>query len=116
MDRMLSEDEIQKLATLARLEIEPAFKPVVTSHVNSIIGYVARLNEIDTSGVDAMSHVQQATNVLREDNVRPVGSTPEATPLGETAIEPQAMLDESALMQNVPDHSGRFIRVPLIVE
>ena len=116
MDGMLSEDEIQKLAALARLEIEPSFKPVVTSHVNSIIGYVARLNEIDTSGVEAMSHVQGATNVLREDIARPVGSTPDATPLGETAIEPQSMLDSEALMQNVPDHSGRFIRVPLIVE
>ncbi len=113
---MLSEEEIQKLATLARLEIEPSFKPVVTSHVNSIIGYVARLNEIDTSGVEALSHVQGATNVLREDVVRPVGSSGEAAPLGESAVPPQEMLDSEALMQNVPSHSGRFIKVPLIVE
>ena len=113
---MLSEEEIQKLANLARLEIEPSFKPVVTSHVNSIIGYVARLNEIDTSGVEAMSHVQGATNVLREDVVRPVGSSGEATPLGESAVAPQEMLDSEALTQIAPSLSGRFIKVPLIVE
>ena len=113
---MLSEDEIQKLASLARLEIEPSFKPVITTHVNSIIGYVARLNEIDTSGVEALSHVQGATNVLREDIARPPHSTPAPVPLGETAVPPQEMLEPDALMQNVPDHSGRFIKVPLIVE
>ncbi len=113
---MLSEDEIQKLATLARLEIDPSFKPVVTSHVNSIIGYVARLNEVDTSGVEALSHVQGATNVLREDIVQPVGSPPDALPLGESAVAPQGMLAGEALLENVPDHSGRFIRVPIIVE
>ena len=113
---MLSEDEIQKLATLARLEIEPSFKSVVTTHVNSIIGYVARLNEVDTSGVEALSHIQGATNVLREDIVRPPHSNPEPAPLGESAVRPQDSLDAEALLQNVPDHSGRFIKVPLIVE
>lgn len=113
---MLSEEEIQKLATLARLEIEASFKPVVTTHVNSIIGYVARLNEIDTSGVEALSHIQGATNVLRDDAVQPVGAAPAPTPLGDTAIPPQPMLDSEALAQNVPASSGRFIKVPLIVE
>ena len=113
---MVSEDDVKKIANLARLELDPTLIPVVTGHVNSILGYVERLNEVDTSGVEAMSHVHGATNILREDTVREIGSSPEATPLGDPTIQPQAMLDEEALLQNVPDHSGRFIRVPLIVE
>ena len=113
---MISEDEVKKLANLARLELDPSLTPVVTGHLNSILGYVQRLNEVDTTGVEAMSHVQGVTNVLREDAVCEVGSSPDATPLGDPTIQPQAMLDEDALLSNVPDHSGRFIRVPLIVE
>ncbi len=113
---MISEDDIKKLASLARLELDPAFTPVLTGHINSIIGYVERLNDIDTSGVEPMSHVHGAINVLREDAVQPAGSVPDATALGSTTISAQEMLPAEALLDNVPDHSGRFIRVPLIVE
>jgi hypothetical protein len=39
-----------------------------------------------------------------------------AIPLGDATISVQEMLPAEALLENVPDHSGRFIRVPLIVE
>jgi aspartyl-tRNA(Asn)/glutamyl-tRNA(Gln) amidotransferase subunit C len=113
---MVSEDEVKKLATLARLELDPSFTPVITEHLNSILGYVQRLDAVDTSSAEAMSHVHGATNVLREDEVKGVGSTPVATPLGDATVQTQEMLPAEALLQNVPDHSGRFIRVPLIVE
>lgn len=113
---MISEDEVQKLANLARLELDPALTPVVTGHLNSILGYVQRLDQVDTTGVEAMSHVLGATNVLREDKVLEPGSVPDATPLGDPTIPSQPMLDTEALLQNAPDASGTFIRVPLIVE
>jgi len=113
---MISEDQIKKLANLARLELDPAFTPVLTGHINSIVGYIERLNDIDTSGVEPMSHVHGAINVLREDVVEVAGSAPEATPLAPSTVPAQDMLPAEALLDNVPDHSGRFIRVPLIVE
>ena len=113
---MVSEDEVKKIASLARLEIESDFIPVVTGHMNSILGYFERLKELDTSGVSAMSHVNGSTNVLRDDVMLPAGTVPEAIALGDSTVMQQDMLPESALLQNAPDHSGRFIRVPLIVE
>jgi aspartyl-tRNA(Asn)/glutamyl-tRNA(Gln) amidotransferase subunit C len=113
---MVSEDEVKKIAKLARLEIAPEFVPVITGHLNSILGYVARLNEVDTSGIEPMSHVHGSTNVFRPDVVHPAGSTKPAAPLGDPQVPQQEMLGEDALLSNVPDHSGRFIRVPLIVE
>jgi aspartyl-tRNA(Asn)/glutamyl-tRNA(Gln) amidotransferase subunit C len=113
---MVSEDDVNKLASLARLELDPSFTPVITEHLNSILGYVQRLDAVDTSSAEAMSHVHGATNVLREDEVKGVGSTPPPTPLGDATVQIQEMLPSEALLQNAPDHSGRFIRVPLIVE
>ena len=113
---MISEDEVQKLANLARLELDPALTPIVTGHLNSILGYVQRLDQVDTTGVEAMSHVHGSTNVLREDQVLEPGTVPEAAPLGDPQVPPQSMLETQALLQNAPDSSGTFIRVPLIVE
>jgi aspartyl-tRNA(Asn)/glutamyl-tRNA(Gln) amidotransferase subunit C len=113
---MISEEDVEKLATLARLEIEASFKPVITKHLNSILDYVQRLDQIETSGVAPMSHVHGAINVLRDDVVGTQGSMTPAIPLGDTTIQVQEMLSAESLLQNVPDHSGRFIRVPLIVE
>ena len=113
---MISEDEVKKIANLARLELDPTLTPVVTGHLNSILGYVRRLDEVDTSGVEPMSHVHGVSNILREDTALPPSSAQEPTPLGNTEIPPQPMLESDALLQNAPDNSGRFIRVPLIVE
>ena len=113
---MISEDDIKKLAALARLELDEAFTTVVTKHLSSLLGYVQRLNDIDTTGVEPMSHVHGAFNVLREDVVQPLGSVPEPIALGPSTVPAQQMLPAEALLDNVPDHSGRFIRVPLIVE
>jgi aspartyl-tRNA(Asn)/glutamyl-tRNA(Gln) amidotransferase subunit C len=113
---MISEDEVKKLATLARLEIETDFVPVVTGHLNSILEYVGRLNEIDTSGIEPMSHVHGFHNAFREDICVPAGSTPPLTPLSSETVPVQETLPTQSMVQNAPDHTGSFIKVPLIVE
>ena len=113
---MVSEDDVTKIASLARLEIERDFVAVVTKHLNSILGYVAQLKDVDTSGVEAMSHVLGATNVMREDKALPAGSFAPPTPLSDSTIPPQEMLKTEAFLQNAPESSGQFIKVPLIVE
>lgn len=113
---MISENDVEKLASLARLELDPSMKPIITGQVNSILEYVQRLDQVDTTSVTAMSHTHEATNVLREDEVYPVGSAPSAQPLGDATIPKQGMLGTDDLLSNAPDHSGTFVRVPLIVE
>ena len=113
---MISEDDIEKLANLSRLELDASMKALLTTQVNSVLEYVQQLAQVDTSEVPAMSHTNEATNVMREDVVYGVGSQPEAVPLGSPEISPQAMLPTSDMLKNAPDHSGTFIRVPLIVE
>jgi len=113
---MISEKDVDKLASLARLELDPTMKPVITGQLNSILEYVQRLNQVDTTSVAAMSHTHEATNVLREDEVCPVGQQPDPQPLADPVIPKQSMLSTADLLSNAPDHSGTFVRVPLIVE
>jgi aspartyl-tRNA(Asn)/glutamyl-tRNA(Gln) amidotransferase subunit C len=113
---MITEDDFEKLASLARLDVDPSMKGELTEQVGSILGYVQKLDDVDTADAQAMSHTHEAINVLREDKVHPVDSQPPAEPLTSTEATPQAMLSAEDMLQNTPDNSGRFIRVPLIVE
>lgn len=113
---MISEDDVKKLATLSRLEVAPEFVPVVRGHLNSILEYVGRLNQIDTSGTEPMSHVHGFSNAFRDDRCVPVGANPPATPLGSEEVPVQETLPTQSMVQNAPDHAGSFIKVPLIVE
>ncbi|MBX7136438.1 MAG: Asp-tRNA(Asn)/Glu-tRNA(Gln) amidotransferase subunit GatC [Oligoflexia bacterium] len=94
---MINEDGVLKLARLARLKIDKAASIAAAAKLNSILGYVEQLMKVNVEGVEPMSHVHGSTNVYRADEVRP-------------SPNPDAML------QNVPDSSGRFVRVPIIVE
>jgi aspartyl-tRNA(Asn)/glutamyl-tRNA(Gln) amidotransferase subunit C len=108
---MISEDDVKKLALLARLSIDEGYIPTLAAQLNSIIEYVKRLDSVDTTGVEAMSHTNKSTNVYREDKVVGVDVTDSAPP-GEI----QGMLPTSAVTDAAPDRSGRFYRVPLVVE
>ncbi|MFN4894958.1 MAG: Asp-tRNA(Asn)/Glu-tRNA(Gln) amidotransferase subunit GatC [Pseudomonadota bacterium] len=116
LNTMISENGVEKLASLARLELDPSMKPVITGQLNSILEYVQCLNQVDTSSINPMSHTLQATNVMREDLVCAAGSDPVAQPLGDPSIPKQGMLTAEDLLRNTPDHSGTFVRAPLIVE
>lgn len=93
----MNEEEVRKLAHLARLEIDPAEIAATGEKLSSILNYVRQLDNINVEGVEPMSHVQGSRNVFRADEVQP------------------SMEVEQALL-NAPDRSGRFIRVPIIIE
>ena len=113
---MISEDEVSKLARLARLSVEPDFIPVVTKHLNSIIEYVKRLEAVDTHGVEPMSHVHGSKNVLRQDEIVPVTESSETTIGNNSPVPKQPTLSTEEALCNAPDRAGRFIRVPIIIE
>jgi aspartyl-tRNA(Asn)/glutamyl-tRNA(Gln) amidotransferase subunit C len=94
---MISKEDILKLARLSRLVVNDAEATRLLQDLNSILGYVARLEQVDVSKVEPMSHVHGSTNVYREDIV-------------EQSLPSQSVLDMA------PDHSGRFIRVPIVID
>jgi aspartyl-tRNA(Asn)/glutamyl-tRNA(Gln) amidotransferase subunit C len=93
----LSREEVQRVAVLARLRLTPEEQSSLTDELDRILGYMDKLNQLDTADVDLFSHAANITNTLREDRV---------------TNRPNA----DALLANAPDRDGPFFKVPKIIE
>ena len=67
----LSIDDVAKVAVLARLRVSPDELQMFTGQLNSIMDYVAELQELDTEGVLPLAHGIEVRNVFRDDVSRP---------------------------------------------
>jgi aspartyl-tRNA(Asn)/glutamyl-tRNA(Gln) amidotransferase subunit C len=93
----ISREDIEHIALLARLSLTEEEKDLFGSQLSSILGYMEKLNELDTKDIQPTSHVLPLNNVMRDD--APVPSIPR----------------EAALI-NSPSHTEKFFRVPKIIE
>ena len=62
---------IKYLESLARITLSEEEEKKVGNELQDILTYIDKLNELDTEGVEAMSHSFPLTNVLRADEVKP---------------------------------------------
>ena len=67
--RMLSRDEVERIARLARLELRPDEAEVMRTELNAILAMVDRMGAVPTDGVEPMAHPQEDAQRLREDRV-----------------------------------------------
>jgi aspartyl-tRNA(Asn)/glutamyl-tRNA(Gln) amidotransferase subunit C len=79
MANKLSLDDVTKVADLARLELSNGEKLRLTHHLNDILVQFARLQELDTDGVQPTAHSIPRRNVFRQDTVRESLSRDDAT-------------------------------------
>jgi aspartyl-tRNA(Asn)/glutamyl-tRNA(Gln) amidotransferase subunit C len=89
--------EVEHVARLARLELTGEEKERMRAQLDSILTYIDKLNELDTSAVEPTSHVLPMMNVFRDDEVRP-------------------SLSQEETLANAPDRQDLFFRVPRILE
>ena len=89
-------DEVQKVAGLARLNLEPKKVEQLATQFNDILGYMQKLNELDTSGVEPLYSPVTHETVFRNDEVRMEYSREE-------------------LLGNAPETDGSYFIVPRIV-
>lgn len=92
-----SADEIRQVANLARLTISDEDVERLQGQLSSILKYVERLNEVDTSQVEPMVHAIELTNVFRAD-------------------EPAPSLPREAALANAPRSDGSYFLVPPIFD
>jgi aspartyl-tRNA(Asn)/glutamyl-tRNA(Gln) amidotransferase subunit C len=88
---------IEHLAQLARLSVSDDEKILFANQIDSILNYMAKLNELDTGSVEPTSHVVSLSNVVREDL-------------------PKDSLEREEALMNAPDRTDKFYRVPKIIE
>ena len=66
----LTREDVEKIATLARLRITSEEAAELTSQLAQILTYIEQLNELNTDGVEPMAHAIEQVNVLADDTVR----------------------------------------------
>lgn len=64
---MISNEQITHIAKLARLRVEPENVAKTAAELESILGYVTKLQELDTEGVPELAHGDGLVNVFRAD-------------------------------------------------
>ena len=69
MANIISDETIEYVGILAKLELSEAEKEQAKEDMGKMLDYIDKLNELDTSGVEPMSHVFPVHNVFREDVV-----------------------------------------------
>ncbi len=92
----LSRAEVEKIALLARLELDPEELTALTQQLGRIVEYVEQLNELDTESIEPMEHVARLSNVFAEDTVGP-------------------SLPREEALRNAPDQDGEYYRVPAVL-
>ena len=101
-------EDVRRVAELANLELTPTEEPRMAHDLNAILGHVAQLSELDTTGVEPMAQVGDMLGLvndgqgglLRADAVRPASS----------------QIERRAVMASAPESDGRFFKVPKVIE
>lgn len=67
----ITQQDVEKMAQLARLAVTPAEKETFAKQLTQILAHVDTLNQYDTTGIDPTAVVIGQVNVFRDDFVRP---------------------------------------------
>jgi aspartyl-tRNA(Asn)/glutamyl-tRNA(Gln) amidotransferase subunit C len=98
-------DEVLRVAELANLELTADEVPRMQRDLNAILGHIAQLNELDTSGVPPMAQVSEV-----------LGTEAELTGANLRVDEVRPSVDRRAVMAAAPESDGRFFKVPKVIE
>ncbi len=93
----INQQDVEHVARLARLSLSPEDLKIMTGQMDAVLGYVDKLNELDTDGIEPMAHAVPMTNAFREDEI--------TEPIG---VE--------RTLQNAPQQADNYFKVPKIIE
>lgn len=66
---LLNKSDVEKIAHLARLEVNEADIPLYANNLSNILSLVEQMNAVDTAGVEPMAHPLDASQRLRPDTI-----------------------------------------------
>uniref|UniRef100_UPI003FEE13A8 Asp-tRNA(Asn)/Glu-tRNA(Gln) amidotransferase subunit GatC n=1 Tax=Candidatus Fimivicinus sp. TaxID=3056640 RepID=UPI003FEE13A8 len=90
-------DLVKYLEKLGRIQLTPEQENATEKDLQEILSYIETLNELNTQGVEPLSHSFPVTNVFHEDEVIP-------------------SMDRVALLANAPNQKDGCFQVPKTVE
>lgn len=92
----ITRTEVEKAANLARLNLSEEELSTMTGQLDTILSYVAKLDELDTSGIATTTHAFSINNAFRED-------------------EAHESLSREEALANAPRDNGEAFVVPKII-
>jgi aspartyl-tRNA(Asn)/glutamyl-tRNA(Gln) amidotransferase subunit C len=93
----LDQETMDKMAHLARLEIQARDRDKMLADMNNMVAFVEKLKEVDTTGVEPLTSMTHEVNALREDVVKP-------------------LLTKAEALKLAPKHDADFFRVPKVLD
>ena len=93
----LDPSSVRRIAKLARIRVDEAQVEALCGDLNSILGWIEQLDEVNTEGVEPLTGGTQMALRLRDDLVTDGGIA-------------------EAVLANAPDRHGEFFSVPKVVE
>lgn len=93
----INKEDVAYVAGLAKLSLDEQTQERLLKELSAILEYMDKLNELDTSDIEPMSHVLERVNVFREDVVT-------------------SSLEREKALSNAPDTDGVYFRVPQILD
>lgn len=93
----LTSDEVEHIAKLARLDLDPSQKERYRQQLSQILDYIAKLGELDTTDVPPTAGGGQPKMELRPDQARP-------------------SLTTEVLLQNAPEAERDQFKTPPVFE
>ncbi|NCU30277.1 Asp-tRNA(Asn)/Glu-tRNA(Gln) amidotransferase subunit GatC [Candidatus Saccharibacteria bacterium] len=94
----ISIEDVKKLAKLSALTISDTEADALRNQLDEILGFVSKLSEVNTLGIEPTYQVTGLSNVMREDEVVDYG------------------LDRDALLRNTPNQQDGQIKVKRVIE
>ena len=91
----LTPEEVKHIAKLAHLELSDEQLALYREQLSDILDHIAKLNELDTSGISPMANAVVGASPLRADEARP-------------------SLPREKLLQNAPDAEKGQFKVPSV--
>ena len=88
---------IQDIAALAKLKFDEKSAKEMISDMEKIIGFVDKLSEVDTSGVDPLIYLSEEENMLRADEIKNEVSQKDA-------------------LQNAPEKDSDYFKIPTVLK
>lgn len=97
MGKRIDQEQVRKVAKLARLELDEGEVEEFSGQLSAILEYFEKMDELDTDDVEPLAHCLPISNVLRED------------------VDRESLGTEAALA-NAPQRDGEFFKVPKILD
>ncbi|MGA3034205.1 MAG: Asp-tRNA(Asn)/Glu-tRNA(Gln) amidotransferase subunit GatC [Terracidiphilus sp.] len=101
MTARVTEEDVKRVAELAHLDLTPEESTGMLRDLNSILDYMAELNELETKGVAPLAQVSELSDAGHSGPRRDV-------------LEPS--LPRAAVMAEAPETDGVFFKVPKVIE